>query len=91
MKTHNPPLTLPPRSSTTALSLKNSSAVLNSVKVAQNVVAQWDGVDEPDKDSNAIGKDGKLNWIVSIPPQKTISIVLQFEVNYPENLAIIGL
>ncbi|PPQ89432.1 hypothetical protein CVT25_012811 [Psilocybe cyanescens] len=69
----------------------NNAPAKNSVQVANNVIAQWDGIEEPGVDSNAIGKDGKLNWIVSIPPQKSVSLVLQFEVNYPENLAIVGL
>ncbi|PPQ86924.1 hypothetical protein CVT25_009810 [Psilocybe cyanescens] len=70
----------------------NSGAVSKPVQVAHNVIAQWDGMDEPGVDPDAIGKDGKLNWIISsISPQQTISLVLQFEVNYPENIAITGL
>uniref|UniRef100_A0A8H7Y1K3 Mucoidy inhibitor A n=1 Tax=Psilocybe cubensis TaxID=181762 RepID=A0A8H7Y1K3_PSICU len=92
VKLLNPNLILPSTSSTNTLSLKNADTfVAKSVKVADNVLAQWDSADEPDKDPNSIGKDGKINWIVSIPPQKTVSIILQFDVNYPESLVVTGI
>ncbi|KAF4603077.1 hypothetical protein EYR38_003482 [Pleurotus pulmonarius] len=39
------------------------------VKVSSGVAAQWDGADDPQGDVTALGKDGKLNWLCSIPPK----------------------
>lgn len=41
-------------------------------------------------DPNA-GVDGKVCWIVKVPPQKSVSLVLQYEVTSPKNLRVGGL
>jgi hypothetical protein len=89
VKLHNPPLTMP----STGTQSGSSASLMNKVqeKGARNVTALWDGVDEEGVDQAALGKDGKFNWLVSIPPQKSVSLVAQFEVNYPEGTAIQGL
>jgi len=40
------------------------------VTVSEGVVAQWDSsADEPNFDMEALGKDGKFNWVCSVPSQ----------------------
>ncbi|KAF9465725.1 hypothetical protein BDZ94DRAFT_1320026 [Collybia nuda] len=62
-----------------------------STQVSQGVVAQWHGAGELGVDSASLGKDGKFNWICSIPPQKKINLILQWEVSAPTGETIIGL
>lgn len=54
--------------------------VLPPVSVASGVVAQWHGADEAGVEVEALGKDGKLNWICAVPGQEKIGLVLQWEV-----------
>ena len=58
--------------------------------VGEGVVAQWEGADEPGFDLEALGKDGKLNWVCSIPSQGKINLLLSWEVVAPARLAIEG-
>ena len=55
------------------------------VSVASGVVAQWHGADEAGVDVEALGKDGKLNWVCAVPAQEKIGLVLQWEVLAPVN------
>ncbi|KAF9492707.1 hypothetical protein BDN71DRAFT_1179279 [Pleurotus eryngii] len=61
------------------------------VKVSSGVVAQWDGADDSQGDVTALGKDGKLNWLCSIPPQGTVNLSLQWEVLAPASITVGGL
>lgn len=60
-------------------------------KISTGVVAQWDGTDEPDFDPGSLGKDGKINWVCSVPSQETVNLVLQWEVTAPTRSTVIGL
>uniref|UniRef100_A0A8H8CPA6 DUF4139 domain-containing protein n=1 Tax=Psilocybe cubensis TaxID=181762 RepID=A0A8H8CPA6_PSICU len=68
-------------------------AWLRPIRVSEGVMAQWDGIDDPTGGAglSAVGKTGKFNWLLSVPAQTTISLVLHFEVNYPEALAVQGI
>ncbi|KAJ7113068.1 hypothetical protein C8R44DRAFT_797142 [Mycena epipterygia] len=61
------------------------------LKIAQGVVAQWDGVDGPDAAVESLGLDRKLNWICSVASQAKINLVLDWEVTAPASLQIVGL
>ena len=56
------------------------SRVLPPVSVAPGVVAQWHGADEEGVEVEALGRDGKLNWVCAVPAQEKIGLVLQWEV-----------
>lgn len=60
-------------------------------KVSSGVFAQWNGADEPDVNVESLGKDGKFDWICSIPPQGKIDLFLQYEVIAPPRTQITGL
>ena len=72
---------------------KGKDKALQKVNVAKGVVAQWDGTDEPetDGDAEALGRNGKINWVCSIPSQGKVNLVLQWEVTAPVNAAVVGL
>lgn len=59
--------------------------------LSNGVVAQWHGADDPGVDVASLGKDGKLNWVCSIPPQEKLNLVLLWEVNAPTNANVVGL
>ncbi|EAU80901.1 mucoidy inhibitor A [Coprinopsis cinerea okayama7 len=63
------------------------------VKVASGVTAKWDdgGEDEESVDAASLGKDGKLNFICSLPPQGKTNLTLQWEVSAPVKTKISGL
>ena len=69
---------------------KEPNALL-PLKVASGVVAQWHGADETGVEVEALGKDGKLNWVCAVPAQEKIGLVLQWEVTAPVKTAIVGL
>ncbi|KDR73716.1 hypothetical protein GALMADRAFT_251524 [Galerina marginata CBS 339.88] len=89
VKLHKPPLTMP----LSGAQITGVASLLNRVheKGTENVTAEWAGVDEEGVDQAALGRDGKFNWLVSIPPQKSVALVAQYDVNYPEGIAIQGL
>ena len=39
---------------------------MNGVKI------QWDGADDDRVDETTLGKDGKLNWVLTLPPLKSV-------------------
>ncbi|KAJ2933422.1 hypothetical protein H1R20_g3674, partial [Candolleomyces eurysporus] len=92
-------------SSTSGNSEKALKAVAKSVKVTADVVAQWDrpGSDVasateegPDSDSEpvdltALGKDGKISWLCSVPAQTKTNLTLQWEVSAPVSTNIAGI
>ncbi|KAJ7258784.1 hypothetical protein B0H12DRAFT_1201805 [Mycena haematopus] len=62
------------------------------LSVARGVVAQWDGVDEPDCAVESLGLDRKLNWVCEVPPQGKINLALEWEVTVsPASAKIVGL
>lgn len=100
VKLINPSLSLPSSGTdTVALSFGNADKAKDAaerplmapVKVSSGVAAQWDGADDPQGDITALGKDGKLNWLCSIPPQSTTNVSLQWEVESAANITITGL
>ncbi len=99
VKLINPSLTLPSSGTdTVALSFGNTDKgkdtehpLMPPVKVSSGVAAQWDGADDPQGDITTLGKDGKLNWLCSIPPQSTTNVSLQWEVESAANITITGL
>ncbi|KAJ7149160.1 hypothetical protein C8R43DRAFT_888233 [Mycena crocata] len=71
---------------------KNTKLEPQRVSVARGVVAQWDGVDEPDCEVEALGLDRKLNWICAVPSQGKINLALEWEVTVsPANALVFGL
>ncbi|TDL23085.1 mitochondrial carrier [Rickenella mellea] len=68
----NPALTLPPSS---AITIANGKPP-QPVDVSSGIKAQWDGTDEPDFDMTALGKDGKINWVCSVPAQEKVNLHL---------------
>jgi hypothetical protein len=90
-------------SSNSGNSEKALKAVAKSVKVTPGVVARWDrpgseaasGTDEESDsdpvDLTALGKDGKINWLCSVPAQAKANLTLQWEVNAPVNTNIAGI
>jgi hypothetical protein len=65
--------------------------VPDKVKATSGVYAQWSGADEPDVNAETLGKDGRFDWICSVPPQDKIELRLQFEVTAPHHSQIVGL
>ncbi|KAF8961396.1 hypothetical protein BDZ97DRAFT_1759956 [Flammula alnicola] len=61
------------------------------VRVAEGVVAQWNGADAPNADVAMLGKDGRLDWICAVPAFSKINLVLQWEVSAAPTVAINGL
>ena len=60
------------------------SEVMNGVK------GQWDGADDDKVDETTLGKDGKLNWVLTLPPLKSVNLVLQYEVSHQDGLIVDG-
>ncbi|KAJ2927871.1 hypothetical protein H1R20_g9233, partial [Candolleomyces eurysporus] len=96
VKLLSPPLSLPDLSAAGTASSNSSSLkdtkenklgvrVPSPIKVSHGVVAQWDGVDDVNSDDGVenLGKDGKLNWVCSLPSQGKITLTLQWEVSAP--------
>ncbi|KAF9532455.1 hypothetical protein CPB83DRAFT_890667 [Crepidotus variabilis] len=71
--------------------LQNLQGVRKSIKVASGILAHWDKADDQDVEDSAVGKDGKLIWLLNIPPRQSVNVALQFEVSYPSGISLIGL
>ncbi|KAF8066009.1 hypothetical protein FPV67DRAFT_1562583 [Lyophyllum atratum] len=65
--------------------------VPSPVKVGDGVWAQWEGANEPDVDVEALGRDGKFNWVCAVPAQGKIILLLSWEVAAPLRTQIVGL
>ena len=65
-----------------------NKAASSSVTVADGVVAQWS---DGNSNVNALGKDGRLDWICSIPAHAKINLPLQWEVSTTQKKPIEGL
>jgi len=72
---------------------KSGVKVPPPVKVAQGIVAQWDGADDltSEDDLSSLGNDGKISWVCSIPSQGKVTLTLQWEVSAPLKTNITGL
>jgi hypothetical protein len=62
-----------------------------NVKVSEGVVAQWDGADDSSADMDALGKNGKINWLCDIPAGEKVNLTLQWEVSMPVKTQVVGL
>ncbi|KAJ6555010.1 hypothetical protein DFH09DRAFT_1365962 [Mycena vulgaris] len=92
VKLVSPALTLPADAGAGSSSVKGPPKAPQVVNVAKGVVAQWDGVDEPDCEVEALGLDRKVNWICAVPAQGKINLALEWEVNVsPANAHVVGL
>jgi hypothetical protein len=61
------------------------------VKVTEDAYALWDGADDGEVDLEALGKDGKFNWVCSVPAQGKLNLTAQWEVSVPLNVDVAGL
>ncbi|KAG7444922.1 uncharacterized protein BT62DRAFT_987547 [Guyanagaster necrorhizus] len=93
VKLISPPLSLPDVYSIKSVkaSMTNVSRAIPHVQVSEGVVAQWEGSDESGIDVDALGKDGKINWLCTIPPQGKLNVVMQWEVSTPTSAYVTGL
>lgn len=97
----NPALVLPSTEAgnTGSISLGTSNNPLSikgiaPVKVAQGVVAQWDGAEEVENGDvpvDSVGKEGKVAWICSIPAGSKLGLMLHWEVTTPVRTEVTGL
>ncbi|ESK90594.1 mucoidy inhibitor a [Moniliophthora roreri MCA 2997] len=62
-----------------------------TIRVADGVMAQWDGADEVSVDVEALGKNGKINWLCSVPAGEKMNLTLQWEVSMPVKTQVVGL
>ncbi|KAJ6455475.1 hypothetical protein C8R45DRAFT_881683 [Mycena sanguinolenta] len=70
----------------------NAPAAPQVLSVARGVVAQWNGVDEPDCEVESLGLDRKLNWVCEVAAQAKINLALEWEVTVsPASAKIVGL
>ncbi|KAF7318744.1 hypothetical protein HMN09_00386700 [Mycena chlorophos] len=96
VKLVNPALTLPGnvRLSSNANSRGVNAATPQKIVVSKEpeVVAQWDGVDEPDCVPESLGLDRKVNWICAVGSQAKVTVGLEWEVTVsPASLQVAGL
>ncbi|KAJ7101545.1 hypothetical protein B0H15DRAFT_919820 [Mycena belliarum] len=77
----SPALTLPADAGTGSMKAAPKRVEPQMLTVGKGVVAQWDGVDEPDAAVETLGLDRKLNWICAVPAQAKINLVLEWEVS----------
>jgi hypothetical protein len=74
-----------------SLPASGQSSSRKTVSVGKGIYAQWDGADDDAVVDEMVGTDGKLNWMLQIPPMGTVNLVLEFEVSSVPGLAISGL
>ncbi|KAG6876036.1 hypothetical protein C0993_006037 [Termitomyces sp. T159_Od127] len=67
---------------TPALVVKDSEGN-GRVAVAEGVSAMWEGADEAEPDTEALGSTGRFDWVVALPPWGKVDLVLRYEVAYP--------
>ncbi|KAK0467076.1 uncharacterized protein EV420DRAFT_1507065 [Desarmillaria tabescens] len=93
VKLVNPALSLPDTHSIRTIkgSTTNAPRAVPHVQVSEGVVAQWEGSDESGIDVDALGKDGKINWLCTVPPQGKLNLVMQWEVSTPARANVTGL
>ncbi|KAF9532456.1 hypothetical protein CPB83DRAFT_759238 [Crepidotus variabilis] len=71
--------------------LQNLQGVRKSIKVASGILAHWDKADDQDVEDSAVGKDGKLNWLLNIPPRQSVNMALQFDVSHPTGIHLLNI
>ncbi|KAJ7660775.1 hypothetical protein DFH06DRAFT_1296860 [Mycena polygramma] len=96
VKLVSPALTLPAETAGTGMSslkaVPKTAAAPQVLNVARGIVAQWDGVDEPDCAVESLGLDRKLNWVCSVASQAKINLSLEWEVTVsPASAKVVGL
>lgn len=94
IKLINPPLSPPSAPSSATKSMKivtKSEKAPAPVNAGENVMAQWDGGDDPQDDVSAIGREGRIAWKCVLAPQSKANIALVWEVSAPANVTITGL
>ncbi|KAJ7599850.1 hypothetical protein C8J56DRAFT_812753 [Mycena floridula] len=52
-------------------------------RINDTVTAQWMGLDGPERDSEVVGKDGKIEWICDLGALSKMNLNLQWEVAAP--------
>ncbi|KAF7318762.1 DH domain-containing protein [Mycena chlorophos] len=71
---------------------KAKDIVPQRITLGKDVVAQWDGVDEPDCVPESLGLDRKMNWICAVGSQAKVTVGLEWEVTVsPASLQVTGL
>ncbi|TFK63997.1 hypothetical protein BDN72DRAFT_775200 [Pluteus cervinus] len=92
------PLALVPASSSSSgpTTMKGELKRPQAVKVQSGggggvVTAQWDGTDDSSVDVEAVGRNGRLNWVCVVNPQETVNLTLQYEVSAPSQVVVLGL
>lgn len=93
VKLVSPALTVGPTAGESTSKDKDKDKALQKLSVAKGVMAQWDGTDELETDGSAeaLGKNGKVNWVCSVPQQGKVNLVLQWEVTAPLSATVLGL
>ncbi|KAF9258853.1 hypothetical protein L218DRAFT_709110 [Marasmius fiardii PR-910] len=66
---------------TASISIRTPKVIGPTVNVSGGVVAVWDGADDVDVDIEALGKDGKMNWLCELQGQEKVNLTLQWEVS----------
>lgn len=74
-----------------ALSQPGQPSLRKSISTGPGVSVQWHGVDDERASESTIGKDGKLNWVLNLPPMKIVHLALQFEVTNPHDISVQGM
>jgi hypothetical protein len=87
VKLIDPALVLP-AASTLKLTGKGTTP---TVQVSEGVVAQWNGSEDLNCDLNALGKNGRVDWLCAIPALGTVNLLLQWEVTTTQKAEIYGL
>lgn len=68
---------------------KATKKVVNlSTTVSKGVTAQWEGYGQAGVDESELGKDGRLNWLCSVPSQGNVNFSLQWEVSFPSGTKV---
>nr|GAT55163.1 predicted protein [Mycena chlorophos] len=96
VKLISPALALPGNAGSVKVSSNSNSRGVNAtpqkIVVSKEVVAQWDGVDEPDCVLESLGLDRKVNWICAVGSQAKVTVGLEWEVTVsPASLQVTGL
>ncbi|KAF7325513.1 hypothetical protein MKEN_00400300 [Mycena kentingensis (nom. inval.)] len=95
VKLLSPALVLPSDNAAGSVKAKGATALgasTQKIKLGKDVIAQWDGVDEPDCVVESLGLDRKVNWICSVAPQAKVNVSLEWEVGVsPAGAHVVGL
>ena len=70
---------------------KGEVEVPKPLNIGDGVIAQWADADQLDVDLEALGKDGKFEWICSLASQKKLNLNIAWEVNFPQRSDVSGL